>query len=65
METVTISVEKFEELVRKSEKLDFLSGTIEEIEKRVRMKIFEEFVKNEEFAIDREVCGMFLGFEVD
>jgi hypothetical protein len=58
-------VEKFEELVKKSEKLDFLSGMIEAIEKRVRMEIFKEFVKNEQFAIDREVCGMFLGFEVD
>lgn len=68
MATVVISAEKFEELVRDSEKLKILSEAMEEFKeetrRRIRNELFEDFVKNEEFPIDREVCGKFLGFEV-
>ncbi len=68
MATVEISAEKFEELVRDSERLKILSEAMEEFEeetrRRIRNELFEDFVKNEEFPIDREVCGKFLGFEV-
>lgn len=68
MGTVTISVEKFEKLVRDSESLRILSAALEcaeeMIEKDVRIHVFEEFVKNEELPIERETCGKLLGFEV-
>lgn len=68
MATVEISAEKFEELVRDSERLKILSEAMEEFEeetrRRIRNELFEDFVKSKEFPIDREVCGKFLGFEV-
>lgn len=68
MDTITISIEKFEKLIRDSQKLEVLlnslDGMEQEIEKNIRSRIFEDYVKNEEYPIDREMCGKFLGFEV-
>lgn len=68
MDTIAISVEKFEKLIRDSQKLEVLlkslDGMEQEIEKNIRARIFEDYVKNEEYPIDREMCGKFLGFEV-
>lgn len=68
MEIVVISAEKFEELVRDSERLKILLESMEEFKeetrRRIQNELFEDFVKNEEFPIDREVCGKYLGFEV-
>ena len=68
MDTITISIEKFEKLIRDSQKLEVLlksmDGMEHEIEKNIRARIFEDYLKNEECPIDREMCGKFLGFEV-
>lgn len=68
LDTITISIEKFEKLIRDSQKLEVLlksmDGMEQEIEKNIRARIFEDYVKNEECPIDREMCGKFLGFEV-
>lgn len=68
MEMIMIPVEEFKELVKKAEKCDFLLEMLDEYYKQaeinIRYSLFMDFVKNEEFSIDREVCGRFLGFGV-
>lgn len=43
--------------------------TVEEykklLEAEIRIKTFSDFVKKEKYSIDREVCGSYLGFEVN
>lgn len=47
-ETITIPVEEYKKLT----------------ETNMRVKIFSEYVNSEKYSINRETCGLFLGFEV-
>lgn len=49
MGEVTISVEEYKELIEKS----------------ARIEAFSEYVNDEGLSIDRRMCGLFLGFEVN
>lgn len=46
---ITIPIEEYKELLKTS----------------VRVKIFAEYVNNEDYRIGRENCGKYLGFEVE
>lgn len=35
------------------------------LEASVRIQVFADYVNREKYSIDREVCGRFLGFEVE
>lgn len=48
-ETVTIPAEEYKKL----------------LETFLRVKIFTDYVKSEEYSIGRKECGRFLGFEVE
>lgn len=48
-EMVTVPAEKYKKL----------------LETFLRVKIFSEYVNSEKYSIDREDCGMFLGFTVE
>lgn len=52
MEQITISTEEYKTLVEKAA----VSET--------RLKAFSEFVNSTKYSIDREMCGILLGFEV-
>lgn len=49
MREVTISAEEYKELIEKS----------------ARIEAFSEYVNAEELSINRMMCGLFLGFEVN
>ncbi|WP_022750813.1 hypothetical protein [Eubacterium sp. 14-2] len=46
---LTVSVEEYKELIEKS----------------ARIEAFREYVNAEGFSVDRRMCGIFLGFEVN
>lgn len=49
MREITISIEEYKELTEKS----------------ARIEVFREYVNSERLSIERKMCGIFLGFEVD
>lgn len=49
MGEIIISAEEYKELIKKT----------------ARIEAFTEYVNSEELSIDRRMCGIFLGFEVN
>ncbi len=53
MPEVTIQVEEYKDLIERTSDM------------AARIEAFKEFVNNSEYAIDRRMCGIFLGFKVE